>query len=247
MHRVSLQLAEWLNAGLAFFYPEICQLCGNQRARPSDGYICGTCRGKVHWIERPFCERCGRPVEGAISAAFECGTCLDDPPNFTWARAAATTDGPVLEAIHKYKYHHGLWAEPFLAGLLLERSVEELKGDSWDWFVPVPLYPTRQRAREFNQAERLARRLAAATGVPVNTHLIQRLRDTQTQTRLSREERRENVLHAFGLRKRVRLNGERILLIDDVFTTGATTDACARVLRRGGAGDVCVWTVARGV
>jgi ComF family protein len=113
--------------------------------------------------------------------------------------------------------------------------------------VPVPLHPTKAREREFNQAERLADRLGCAMRIPVNKRLVRRVLPTRTQTQLSREERLANVHNAFAMRHRQKLNGERILLVDDVFTTGATTSACAGVLRAAGAGEVCVWTVARGI
>jgi len=113
--------------------------------------------------------------------------------------------------------------------------------------VPIPLHATKEREREFNQAERLARRLSRATGIPVARGLVRRVVATRTQTRLSREERIANVRHAFAMGKGKRLDGERIVLLDDVFTTGATSSACARVLRAAGAGEVCVWTVARGI
>ncbi len=111
----------------------------------------------------------------------------------------------------------------------------------------MPLHPTKKREREFNQAERLARRLSAATGIPVHTGLLRRVLPTRTQTLLTREQRAANMRHAFAPRGQPRLRGRRIVLLDDVFTTGATTSACARVLRRAGAAEVCVWTVARGV
>ena len=113
--------------------------------------------------------------------------------------------------------------------------------------VPVPLHPTRERHREFNQSERLGRWLSRATGIPMDARLVRRVVPTRTQTRLDREARQENMRNAFAMRKKRRLQGERILLLDDVFTTGATTSACARTLRKGGAARVCVWTVARGI
>jgi ComF family protein len=167
--------------------------------------------------------------------------------HFRFARSAVTTGGPVLEAIHRYKYHRALWFEPFLANLLVLRACPELAKERWDWLVPVPLHPAKERAREFNQAERLCHKLGAATNIPVNTRLLERTRPTRTQTQLTRSERADNVRHAFVLRGRQNLKGARIVLFDDVLTTGATTNACARILRRAGAVDVCVWTVARGV
>jgi len=154
---------------------------------------------------------------------------------------------PVLEVIHRYKYQRALWFEPFLADLLVQAAGPCLAGQNGMMIVPVPLYPTKEREREFNQAVRLANRLGAATRIPVNKRLLRRVLSTRTQTQLTREERLENVRNAFAMRNGQHLNGERIILLDDVFTTGATTSACARVLGAAGAGEVWVWTVARGI
>jgi hypothetical protein len=122
-----------------------------------------------------------------------------------------------------------------------------LAAGPWHWLVPVPLHPTKQRQREFNQAERLADRLSEATRIPVHRGLLRRVAPTRTQTLLNRQERLANMARAFALRRGARLHGERLVLVDDVLTTGATTGACAGVLLAGGAGEVCVWTVARGI
>ena len=237
----------WLNAGLGFFYPDACQLCGEARATRADGYVCAGCRAEARFIMPPFCERCGRPFEGAITTAFECGNCREMELHFCSARSAVVARDKILEVIHRYKYNGALWFEPFLADLLICRAKAELALGQWNWLVPIPLHPAKERQREFNQAERLARRLSAATQVPVNHRLLRRVVATRTQTKLNREERLANVRNAFALQPGASLNGERVVLLDDVFTTGATASACARVLRVAGAGDVCVWTVARGI
>jgi len=113
--------------------------------------------------------------------------------------------------------------------------------------VPVPLHPLKEREREFNQAERLAARLGESTGLPVNTRGLRRIEPTRTQTLLTREQRAANVRHAFAVRAGCQLEGRRVILVDDVLTTGATTSACARALRNAGARVVQVWTVARGL
>jgi ComF family protein len=240
-------LGSWLNAALGFVYPEICQICREARATPAQGYVCGGCRAGVQFIEPPFCERCGRPYEGDTTVRFECNNCRELEWHFTSARSAVVARDPVLEVIHGYKYHRALWFELFLAELLICAARPVLDGQRPDLIVPVPLHPRKQREREFNQAERLARRLGAATQIPLNAGLLRRVRLTRTQTQLSRQERLQNVHKAFAMRRGQRLNGERIVLVDDVFTTGATTSACAGVLKAAGAGEVCVWTVARGV
>jgi competence protein ComFC len=239
--------ASALNVALGFIYPEACQVCGEERATPADGFVGSRCRSQVQFIQPPFCERCGLPFEGEVSTAFECANCRGEDLHFRSARSATAARGPVLEAIHRYKYQRALWFEPFLAGLLIRRAEPELRLEKWDWIVPVPLHPVKLREREFNQAERLALRLGEATGIPVHARLLKRTLPTRTQTLLTREERTANVRNAFVLRAGGRLQGRRIVLLDDVFTTGATTNACARALRKAGADDVCVWTVARGL
>jgi len=240
-------LTRRIEPGLALFYPEVCQLCEQQRAAPDAGFVCAKCWGKVRFVRPPFCERCGLPYEGEITTAFQCANCRDMDLSFTTARSAVTARGVVLEAIHRYKYQRALWFEPFLADLLLHEAIPVLQRERWNFIVPVPLHPTKQREREFNQAERLAGHLARALMIPLNTNLVQRVLPTRTQTLLTKRQRAENVQRAFAARNGARLDGERVILVDDVLTTGATTSACAAVLRRLGAGEVCVWTVARGV
>lgn len=236
-----------LDVALGFLYPNVCQICGNQRATSAEGYVCSHCWQQVRFIRPPFCRRCGLPFEGELSAPFECANCRDMELHFCFARSAVSAKGVVLEVIHRYKYNRAMWFEPFLADLLVREAAPELRGQRWDYVVPVPLHPAKKRQREFNQAERLAKHLSAATGIPLETNLLKRVIPTRTQTKLTRQERAENMRNAFTLRDGQRLTGKRILLFDDVFTTGATTSACAKVLRTAGAEEVAVWTLARGL
>jgi competence protein ComFC len=247
MNKFVTALRLWLNAGLGLVYPEVCQICLASRASPEQAFICSACRSQVRYIERPFCERCGYPYAGAISSSFECRNCRDMDLSFETARSAVAAKDTVLEVIHRYKYHRAVWFEPFLVELLVQRARAELNSSEWDWIVPVPLHPTKQREREFNQAERLATPLAAATAIPLRKKMLRRHLVTKTQTWLTREERQENVRKAFSVRQPEGLQDCRVVLVDDVFTTGATTNACARVLKDAGAARVCVWTVARGI
>ncbi len=153
--------------------------------------------------------------------------------------------GVVLDVIHRFKYGGAVWFEPFLTDLLLREAVPVLSGDSWSGVVPVPLHPVKRREREFNQAEVLARPLAGALRIPLRTDLVRRVEVTMTQTRLSRTERAENVRRAFAPNPEAGpVHGDWIV-VDDVLTTGATTNAVAAVLRDMGASRVVVWSVAR--
>ena len=237
----------WTRAALSWIFPEVCALCGRERATPREGFVGARCRDQDRWIVAPYCRRCGMPFAGSVTTAFECANCRELDLGFSYARSAVAARGPVLDAVHRYKYHRAVWLESFLAELLLRPASASLREQAWDCIVPVPLHATRQREREFNQAERLAQRLCKSTGIPVLPRALKRIRPTQTQTLLSRGERSANVRAAFAPSAGLNLEGRRVVLVDDVFTTGSTTSACARALRQAGAGEVCVWTVARGL
>lgn len=247
MTALAAPIQGWLDVGLGFLYPETCQFCGEGKATSREGFVCRRCWTQVRFIRPPFCERCGLPYPGDLSTPFECANCREMELHFSSARSAVVARGITREAIHRYKYQRALWFEPFLAELLVREAEPALRDQHWDFIVPVPLHPVKQREREFNQAARLAGHLSAATGIPLNKKLLRRVISTATQTLLTREQRAANMRRAFAVDAQAELDGERIVLVDDVFTTGATTSACAKALRAAGAGDVCVWTVARGL
>jgi ComF family protein len=234
-----------LDTALGFFYPNVCQCCQANRATPREGYVCAECWTQVRFIRPPFCERCGLPFAGEITAPFECTNCRELELHFSSARSAVVAKTLVLEVIHRFKYSRALWHENFLADLLIREAAPVLRGQCWDALVPVPLHPQKWREREFNQAEILARRLGAAVKIPVDAKSLQRTLPTVTQTFLTREQRAKNMDGAFVAKGD--LTGRKIVVVDDVFTTGATTSASAQALRAAGAGEVCVWTVARGL
>jgi ComF family protein len=239
--------AVWLEAAAGLLYPRVCQICGEHRASAAEGFVCPRCWQGVRFIRPPFCQKCGMVFEGDIATAFECSNCRDAGLRFDSARAAVIAHGLVLEVIHRYKYQRALWFEPFLANLLVREAAPVLRTARWDGLVPIPLHPTREREREFNQARQMAAHLSRATAIPLRPDLLQRTVFTPTQTKLTREKRADNVRNAFALRRREDLRGQRFVLVDDVLTTGATASACAAALRRAGADAVCVWTVARGI
>jgi ComF family protein len=247
MSAIAAPIQNWLNTGLGFFYPEICRICEAERATAKSGFVCPKCWTQVRFIHPPFCERCGLPFEGDITTAFECTNCREMELYFSSARSAVVAKTIVLEIIHRFKYQRELWFEPFLSDLLLREALPALHGQKWDFIAPVPLHSVKEREREFNQAELIAKHLSVGTKIPLNNQLLRRVSHTMTQTRLTRQQRAENMRGAFVIRNGVKLNGEKIIVVDDVFTTGATTSSCAKVLREAGAGEVCVWTIARGL
>ena len=244
------RLAQASNRLLALFYPEICQICRDHRATYAECYLCEACRRGKHGIkpvEPPFCECCGLPFHGDITVQFECANCREQQLHFRSARSAVEFSGVIKEVIHRYKYNHAAWFEPLLGELLVNAAGPKLSPADWDGIVPIPLHWLKRRDRTFNQSERIALHLSRATGIPMHTRLLKRVQPTYTQTRLSRAERTENVKRAFAFSGRDPIDGARIILIDDVLTTGATASACAKLLKQNGAEVVDVWTVARGI
>lgn len=172
------------------------------------------------------------------------------PPSFRRARAgalyrAAAPDDPLRRALHRYKYARDItMARPL--GTLFATAGNTV-GSDLELIVPVPLHLTRLRWRGFNQAQLLARPLSRSTGVPIDTHALDRIRPTRAQVGLHEHERRANVRGAFRVYDRARVANRRILLVDDVYTTGATVNECARVLRNAGANSVDVLVLARAI
>ena len=246
MHK-SNPATEFFEGFLALFYPNVCQICGDAGATPKQGLVCAKCWEGVGFIQAPFCERCGLPYEGDITTLFKCSNCCDTELHFTSARSAVAAKGVTLEVIHRFKYNNALWFESFLADLLLREAVPVLRAERWDLIAPVPLHPTKERERGFNQAARIASHLARNLELPLCEKLVRRVATSRTQTLLTKKQRAENVRRAFAAVPGATLSGERVVLVDDVLTTGATASACARVLQELGAGEVCVWTVARGL
>ena len=246
MRAVAACAAEWREAFLGFFYGDVCEGCSNQRATAKEGYVCVECRASIKRIEPPFCQCCGAVFPGEITSTFKCANCRDLQLAFSHARAVAGAEGVLLDILHRYKYENALWVQPFLTELFAEVAGPKVKAAGWDMIVPIPLHPRRQKQREFNQAEVLGRALARVTSLGPETKLLRRVIDTRTQTRLSRAERSKNVQSAFRfVGTKADVQGKRVVLVDDVLTTGATANACAKLLRQNGAEEVCVWTLAR--
>jgi ComF family protein len=186
-----------------------------------------------------------KSFEGSINTAFSCANCAHRTIHFHAAVAAYRGRGIVRDVIHEFKYNRQIHLRHLVARWLRAALDDErLRCCQFDVIVSVPLHPARQRERGFNQASLLAELLGAHTSIPCKL-LLKRIRYTTTQTALDRSERMENLHNAFRLRKNADVRGLRVLLIDDVLTTGSTLSECARVLKRAGAISVHAATAAR--
>lgn len=236
----------WQKAGLAlldFFLPRLCVFCGEVTDAEAPAAVCPACEAKVEWVASPLCPRCGRVFALREGADHLCGPCQTDPPPFARARAAVLyeEEGPSGQAVKRFKYSRRLDMLPVMHHWLRRPQCLEMVNDA-ELVAPVPLHPSRLKQRGFNQALLLAQ---VFPEVPLERELLIRRRHTLPQAGLNPKERRENVKGAFAVPRPGLAKDKKILLIDDVFTTGATVRECARVLRRSGAREVHVLTVAR--
>lgn len=232
-----------LHALSSLFYPATCVVCSGDVERPE--YLCESCRSRARRITSPFCTKCSEPFSGAITQTFSCANCEHRTLHFESAVAAYRSRGLVRKLVHEFKYGHQRHLRHPLAEWLGETmSDPRLRGRRFDLIVPVPLHPARERERGFNQATLLAELLARQVAVPLRA-VLERIRYTTTQTAYDRAERMENLHDAFRLRKNMNVRELRVLLIDDVLTTGSTLSECARVLKEAGAISVHAATAAR--
>jgi ComF family protein len=232
----------WAVAALDLIYPAWCPVCGARLGTGRRDPLCGPCWRAIVRLEPPWCARCGRPAPGPAGASPVCGPCRETPPAWDWARAAGLYAGPLREALHAFKFGGRRALAGPLAELVLEQCGPDLPA-TVDALVPVPLARRRESERGFNQAGLIAERLARRLGRPVRPRWLRRVRPTTPQTDLGAEARRANVRDAFVASPRVA--GRALVLIDDVYTTGATAGECARTLKAAGARAVGVLTVAR--
>ena len=221
----------------SLLYPPSCTAC----SAPVDSgeYLCGECEAKVSRIVPPFCAKCSEPFDGAITTTFSCANCAHRTLHFDAAISAYRGRGIVRHVILNFKYGRQIHLRHLVARWLVAAFDDErLRERRFDAIVPVPLHPARQRERGFNQSALLAQLLSAHMSVRAKA-VLERIRYTTTQTAFDRAERMQNLHGAFRLRKNADVRDLRVLLIDDVLTTGSTLSECARILKKAGARSVC--------
>jgi ComF family protein len=241
--RQTFRFVDVANLALSRLFEPPCAACGETLQRPLDGAACELCWSGIHRITPPVCDRCGDPLPSPYTSFPEpwCGLCAGAEHCVGRSRSIGAYEGRLRDVIHALKYDGRRSVGVRLAALMRVAGADVLNGA--DCVVPVPLHPGRERARGFNQSEDLARSL----GLPV-VRLLRRTRPTQPQVDLPASRRMQNVKDAFAITRCSRLTelkGLVLVLVDDVSTTGATLEACARVLKVAGAREVRALTAAR--
>lgn len=224
---------------MEILYPQTCCFCG----KVSREKVCHECVSKIEYIKEPRCKRCGKPVRYADQEF--CEDCKRKKFHYEQGKNVWLHKGPVRWSIYQFKYHNRRIFGEFYAEEMYRLYGQKLKEWKIDVIIPIPLHKKRRRRRGYNQAEIIARNLGKLAQIPVESQALARIRNTTAQKELSDKERKANLQHAFQVTKywkKVR----RVLLIDDIYTTGSTIDEVAKVLRENGAEKIWFFTVSIG-
>jgi ComF family protein len=235
-----------LKVFLDLLFSSQCIMCGEKRENGEDG-ICHGCLSQIDYISSPLCQRCGLPFLPESGSDHFCQGCLTLPPSFGIARALAKYAGGLKEAITCFKYGDKITLGENLGRFMAKIPYPDLTLTTYNLLMPVPLHPKRLKERGFNQAVILASQMSRKYQIPLDSLSLRRNRPTESQINLNFKERRRNVRGAFEVKDRKKVKAKNVLLIDDVYTSGATVNECAKVLMKAGAARVDVLTLARAV
>ncbi|MEI6208700.1 MAG: ComF family protein [Desulfuromonadales bacterium] len=242
----TLTVKLFLQAALDVLFPPLCHICRSFIPNTGELHICSECRERLPLVSSPFCTICGIPFIGA-GDNHPCGQCQTHPPHFDAARAHLLYDGSARDLIHYFKYRYKIHLRRPLVLLTLEGLTEFITSRAPDVIIPVPLHRSRLQSRGFNQSVLLGNLFSSRLSIPMVVDGLARIRQTESQADLSAEARRNNVKGAFAAQRPGDISGKRILLLDDVMTTGSTVNECARVLKKASAASVVVAAIARAV
>ena len=237
---------EWYRQALRFMMPVECIGCNRILGSDPIPFVCRLCWENIQPLTGPSCACCDQPFVSSSATLWtpdhKCQDCLERPPVYQRAWTLFPYVPPLQNAICSFKYRGKLGMAKPLASLMILAMPPSLKADI---VVPVPLHPSRLRAREFNQSLLLADYIGRHMGLPVSATALIRVVSTDPQTTLTRHERLRNLRRAFAVRTPLAVTGRRILLVDDVFTTGTTLNECAKTLLKAGAESITAITLAR--
>lgn len=231
---------------LDFVYPRniYCILC-DEAIEKTDSYsLCTDCREEVKFITSRFCEKCGKPLE-PMYLPQKCPDCIQNVHYFTKGFSCVEYDDKIKKLVYDLKYYKKRYLAYHMAEMMTARFVK-LGWDKPDVIIPIPLHPRKERERGFNQSSLIAKYVGELIDVPVECKIILRTRETETQNKLNKEERKENLKNAFQMIENQKFTNKKILILDDIYTTGSTIDACAKELGKAKPKEIKFMTFATG-
>ena len=225
----------------AYFFPSRCPLCDRVIAYGRE--LCQDCEKKICYIKEPLCKKCGKQIENERQEF--CSDCSRKKHHYIQGKAVFSYQKEMKVSMYRFKYSNRREYAKFYASKAIERYADWIKFREIEAIVPVPLHAEKQRSRGYNQAEIFAKCLAEQTGLPVMKRLIKRVRNTIPQKELNEQQRKDNLKGAFQVEANI-VKCSKILLVDDIYTTGVTVDAAAEVLKNAGVAEVYVLCICIG-
>ncbi len=233
-------VTKFYNYLINYILPPRCLSCSE--ILNSKGEFCASCWGKLDFIAKPYCQLCGRKLAIAILDNFCCTRCYNNKPNYDLARSLLKFNEYSKKIIHQFKYQDKTVFAKTFAKLLYNRYGKEIA--DIDLIVPVPMNRFKRLLRMYNPAHILAQEIAKITDKNIKADILIKAKWTKSQTFLSKKQRMNNIKKSIKFNKKHKITKQKILLVDDVITTGTTIDECAKILRRAGASSISVMTIA---
>ena len=227
---------------ITFLFPAQCKVCYRNIGLESTPYLCKGCCDNLTIVSPPWCEICGiQDVDGV------CNECATNPPRFGKLRTIAFYDAILQKIIHLYKFEKRKTLANHLSTMIVKHQPKDCNFKEYDYILPIPLHKNRLRERGFNQSALIAQGISNDVGIDICTNALVRSKNTSPQSSLTRDARQTNVVGAFGIKNRDLIKGKRILIFDDVFTTGATVNEVVNILWNEDPVEIDVLTLARTV
>lgn len=234
----------WMEKAVELLFPRRCPVCG-EIVKPKGNKICPDCKKTLHFVKGAVCLKCGREL--VQKEAEYCLNCVKHPKSFLYGTALLTYNEVSAKSMAQIKYNNKREYLDFYSEEMVLRMERRIAGMNADALIPVPVHPSRKRARGFNQAEELADRIGKKINIPVCSDILVRRKRTLPQKELSPAERLRNLEQAFSADKEKILPGiQSVILVDDIYTTGSTIEACTRVLKKAGIKNIYFTTICIG-
>lgn len=233
-------LHQSIETAITFIYPSQCKVCEAHLSLDAKPYICKSCWKDIDYINPPWCEICGLPNNENL-----CDACASQPPRYGKLRAIAVYEKTLQQAIHLFKFEKRTSLKHALIQLIVNNIPSDLNLKDYDYVLPIPIHKKRLRERGFNQSLLLAEGLAKATDIKVTKDTLIRRKNTSPQSSLNKEERQTNIIGAFELKNPSNIQSKQILVLDDVYTTGATVREVVNILWDADPIEIDVLTLAR--
>ncbi|MCG9129547.1 ComF family protein [Candidatus Poribacteria bacterium] len=231
-----------IETALTFLYPAHCKVCEKTIGLESIPYLCGYCWDSLEFVTRPWCEICGIQSNEEI-----CSECATTPPRYGKLRTIAFYGTILQKIIHLYKFEKKRSLAKYLSDLMIRHLPNDCNFDEYDYILPIPIHKNRLRERGFNQSILISKGISKEIGIDICTDALVRSKNTSPQSSLARDARQSNIVGAFEIKNKKLIEGKRILIFDDVYTTGATVNEAVNMLWNEDPLEIDVLTLARTV